>query len=139
MVGGATASFEKTRSGGYDVRNRSIVMLGLMCALLPMALTAQTNVTGLWTMTFSTDQGDLPATLSLEQDGEAVTGELISDQGVTAFEGTIMGNMLKWEIEVDAGGAVFAISMEGTVDGDEMTGTADFGGYGGGAWSAKRE
>ncbi len=121
------------------MRKQSIVMLGLLCALLPATISAQTNVAGEWTMMFSTDQGDLPATLTLEQDGEMLTGELSSDQGTTPFEGTITGNMLKWEIEVDAGGAIFAITMEGTVEGDEMSGTADFGGYGGGDWSATRQ
>ncbi len=120
------------------MRKRSIVMLGLMCALLPVTLAAQTDVTGEWAMTFGTDAGDLPATLTLEQDGETLTGVLVSDQGTIEFEGTIMGNMLKWVVEVDANGQFLEISMEGTVEGDEMTGTADFGGYGGGAWSAKR-
>ena len=113
-------------------------MLGLMCAVLPVALAAQ-DVTGEWTMTFSTDGGDLPATLTLAQDGETLTGVLVSDQGTIEFEGTIMGNMLKWVVEVDAGGQFLEISMEGTVEGDEITGTADFGGYGGGAWTATRE
>ena len=40
--------------------------------------------------------------------------------------------------EVDAGGAFIEITIEGTVDGDEMMGTLDFGGYGGGDWTAKR-
>ena len=51
---------------------------------------------------------------------------LVSDQGTVEFEGTIMGNMLKWVMEVDAGGQFFEISMEGTIEGDEITGTADF-------------
>ena len=119
------------------MRIRSMVVLGFIFVLLPVALTAQ-DVTGTWNMTFSTDGGDLPATLVLAQDGEAVTGELVSDQGTVEFEGTIMGNELKWVIEVDAGGQFIEISMDGTVEGDEMTGTADFGGYGGGSWSATR-
>ena len=58
--------------------------------------------------------------------------------GTLEFEGTITGNMLKWVMEVDAGGAFLEITMEGTVDGDEITGTLDLGGYGGGDWTAKR-
>ena len=121
------------------MQKRSIVILGLMCALLPMALTAQTNVTGEWTMTFTSDQGDQSAALTLEQDGETLTGSLSSEIGVTEFEGTITGNMLKWVLEVDAGGQFLEITMEGTVEGDEIAGTADFGGYGGGEWTAVRQ
>ena len=51
---------------------------------------------------------------------------------------TISGNKLEWVIEIDAGGQFIEIAMDGTVDGDELTGTADFGGYGGGDWTAKR-
>ena len=58
--------------------------------------------------------------------------------GTLEFEGTITGNMLKWVMEVDAGGAFLEITMEGTVDGDEITGTLDLGGYGGGDWTAIR-
>lgn len=126
-------------TGRNDVRIRSMVVFGFMLVLLPMALTAQTDVTGTWTMTFMTDQGNSPATLVLEQDGETLTGELVSDQGTIEFEGTVMGNALKWAIEVDAGGQFIEISMDGTVEGDEITGTADFGGYGGGSWTATRD
>ena len=55
------------------MRKRSIVMFGLMCALLPVTLAAQTDVTGEWAMTFGTEAGDLPATMTLAQDGETLT------------------------------------------------------------------
>ena len=74
----------------------------------------------------------------MQQDGEKLTGELISDQGTLEFEGTITGDKLEWVVEVDAGGAFIEITMDGTVDGDEIMGTADFGGYGGGDWTATR-
>ena len=76
--------------------------------------------------------------MTLQQDGEKLTGELASDQGTLEFEGTITGAKLEWVMEVDAGGAFIEIAMDGTVDGDEMMGTADFGGYGGGDWTGKR-
>ena len=119
-------------------RNRLTVVLGIMATVLTVAVAAQTDVTGTWNMTFDTDQGTTTATLTLQQDGEKLTGELVSDQGTLEFEGTIAGDKLEWVMEVDAGGAFIEIAMDGTVDGDEMMGTADFGGYGGGDWTAKR-
>lgn len=120
------------------MRNRLAVILGIVTAVLTVTVVAQTDVTGEWTMTIDTEQGLLPATMTLQQDGEKLTGTLVSDQGTLEFEGTISGNEVAWVMEVDAGGAFIEITIEGTVDGDEMMGTLDLGGYGGGDWTAKR-
>ena len=120
------------------MRHRLTVTLGLVAAVLTVAVAAQTDVTGKWNMTFDTDQGTTTATMTLQQDGDTLTGELVSDQGTLEFEGTITGDTLEWVMEVDAGGAFIEIAMDGTVDGDEMVGPADFGGYGGGDWTATR-
>ena len=120
------------------MRNRQAVILGIVIAVLMVTLTAQTNVAGEWTMMFNLDSGPSPATMTLQQDGDTLTGELVGDQGTLEFEGTITGDKLEWVMEVDAGGAFIEIAMDGTVDGDEMVGTADFGGYGGGDWTATR-
>jgi len=120
------------------MRHRLTVTLGIVAAVLTVAVAAQTDVTGKRNMTFDTDQGTTTATMTLQQDGDTLTGELVGDQGTLEFEGTIIGDTLEWVMEVDAGGAFIEIAMDGTVDGDEMVGTADFGGYGGGDWTATR-
>ena len=56
------------------MRNRSIALLAIMCAVLPGALAAQTDVAGEWVMAFMTDQGTTEATMTLEQDGETLVG-----------------------------------------------------------------
>ena len=86
------------------MRVRIAVVLALVAAAWT-AVSAQTNATGRWNMTISTDQGSIPTTLTLVQEGEALRG-------------TITGNTLAWVIEVDAGGQFFEIAMEGTIDGD---------------------
>jgi len=121
------------------MRNRSIVLLGIMCAFLPAALAAQTDVSGDWALTFQTEQGDTEATMTLEQDGEKLMGSITSDQGTVEFEGTISDNTVKWVLEIEAEGQFLEITMDGTVDGDTMSGYADFGGFGGGNWTATRQ
>ena len=75
----------------------------------------------------------------MNQDGEKLTGELVAPEvGTLEFEGTITSNKVAWVIEFDAGGQFIEIAFEGTVDGDEMTGTLDVAGYIGGDWTAKR-
>ena len=73
------------------MRNRLAVILGIVTAVLTVTVVAQTDVTGEWTMTIDTEQGLLPATMMLQQDGEKLTGTLVSDQGTLEFEGTIPG------------------------------------------------
>ena len=120
------------------MRNRMAMVLTLVVLAL-VVVAAQTDVTGRWEMTINTDQGALPGTLTLQQDGEALSGSLISDQGTLEFDGgTVSENKIEWVVEVDAGGQFIEISMNGVVDGDMISGTMDFGGYGGGDWTAKR-
>ena len=116
-----------------------MAMVLTLAVLASVVVAAQTDVTGSWDMTINTDQGALPGTLTLQQDGEALSGSLISDQGTIEFDGgTVSENKLEWVVEIDAGGQFIEIAMSGVVDGDMMTGTMDFGGYGGGDWTAKR-
>jgi len=96
------------------MRLRLAVVLAMTVATLT-AVSAQTNASGRWTMTISTDQGSFPTTLTLLQEGETLSGSMASDQGTVEFDGgTVTGNKLAWVIEVDAGG------------------------QGGGDWTAKR-
>jgi len=108
------------------MRHRLAVTLGIVVAVgLTVALAAQTDVTGKWNMTMTlADQSTTTATLTFQQEGEKLTGELVSDlQGTLEFEGTIIGDKIEWVVEVDAGGAFIEIKWDGTVDGDEMMGT----------------
>ena len=116
-----------------------MTMVLTLTVLALVVVAAQTDVTGRWEMTINTDQGALPGTLTLQQDGEALSGSLISDQGTLEFDGGMVSeNKIEWVVEVDAGGQFIEIAMNGVVDGDMISGTMDFGGYGGGDWTAKR-
>ncbi|HJN47047.1 MAG TPA: hypothetical protein QF572_23030 [Vicinamibacterales bacterium] len=118
--------------------HQRILVRALLTLALSVAVTAQSNVAGRWNVTFNTDQGSNAGTMTLQQDGEKVTGSTSTDQGTLEFEGTISGNKLEWVLEIDAGGTFLEITLDGTVDGDEITGTIDLGGYGGGDWTATR-
>ncbi len=120
------------------MRNRWTVGLGVLAAVLTVAVAAQTGVAGEWSVTFETEQGSSGATMTLTQDGEKVMGSMVTEMGTFEFEGTFTDNKMKWVMEIDAGGAFLEITMEGTLDGDEIAGTLDLGGYGGGDWTAKR-
>ncbi len=120
------------------MRNRQVVILGIVIAAFTVAVTAQTDVIGKWDLMFNLESGPAPATMTLTQDGEKVMGSLTSDQGTFEFEVTVSGDTLDWTFELDAGGGAIQIAVTGTIDGDEMTGSVDLGGYGGGDWTATR-
>ncbi len=120
------------------MRNRLTMGLGIAAALFTVAVAGQTGVAGEWNVTFDTEQGSSAATMTLTQDGEKVMGSMVTEMGTFEFEGTFTDNKMKWVMEIDAGGAFIEITMEGTLDGDEIMGTLDLAGYGGGDWTAKR-
>jgi len=62
-----------------------------------------------------------------------------SPQGTLPFEGgTMTGNDLKFTFTINVQGMELPITLTGKVEGETMTGKADFGGFAEGDWSAKR-
>ena len=101
---------------------------------------AQTDLSGMWTLTLQSDQGDTPLPVTIVQDGENLkaTGE-IPDLGPVEMTGTIDGSEVAFEWIFYVEGMEVAITLEGTVaDDGTISGTADFGGFAQGGWSAKR-
>ena len=96
------------------------------------------DVTGIWDMTVESPQGALEVVATLKQEGEKLTGTQASQMGEVALEGTVVGNEIKYTINIDAGGQQMTIVFAGKVEGDAMNGVFDFGGMGTAAWSAKR-
>ena len=107
---------------------------------LPADGVAQTDLSGMWTLTLQSDQGDTPLPVTIVQDGENLkaTGE-IPDLGPVEMTGTIDGSEVAFEWIFYVEGMEVAITLEGTVaDDGTISGTADFGGFAQGGWSAKR-
>ena len=101
---------------------------------------AQADLSGMWTLTVQSDQGDQPLDVTIVQDGMDLkaTGE-IPELGPIEMTGTIDGMDITFEWQLDLEGMPLDIVFMGTLAEDgTMSGTADFGGFGGGGWSAKR-
>jgi hypothetical protein len=113
-------------------------LLFLVCACVPATAIAQTTITGDWDLTINSPQGARTTLVSLQQDGEKVTGVFKSQAGELPVEGTITGTELKLAFTVNFQGQPLPITMSGTVDGASMGGKADFGGFAEGDFSAKR-
>lgn len=89
---------------------------------------AQTaSVAGSWTLTVTTDAGVFNPSLTLEQDGETLTGHYSSEAlGESDVTGTVSGMVVTVSFTADAQGQPVGVVYRGTVDENgEWSGTID--------------
>lgn len=97
------------------------------------------DVTGSWESTVESPQGAMTSAATYKQTGEELTGTHVGQMGELQLKGTVKGNAISYQITIEMGGQQLTITYSGTVNGDTITGTADFGGMGSGNWTAKRK
>src|SRR5262245_5673350 len=106
---------------------------------VPGLAAAQTTVAGNWDVTINSPQGANTSLVVFKQDGDKVSGVFKGRAGELPFEGgTLTGNELKFSFTINAQGMQLPITMTGKVEGESMSGKADFGGFAEGDWTAKR-
>ena len=93
---------------------------------------------GNWNLVVSTPMGERRATLSLKADGGTLTGSQMAD-GSTAeiFDDTVNGNQLSWKVSI-SDPMPLTLEFNGTVDGDEVTGSVTLGNFGSSSFSGTR-
>ena len=84
---------------------------------------------GKWKMVLATAMGPQEMTGCFETDGAILRGELISPVGSQAFEGTVSGNALTWEMKVTKPMSL-TLKYDLKIDGDQLTGKARMGIFG---------
>jgi autotransporter translocation and assembly factor TamB len=124
---------------------KKTVMLLLAAALFVAPVVAQeaprtkVDITGQWTMTVDTPQGQMVITANYKQEGETLTGTHVSEMGEAPLKGTVKGTEVNYTVTLDMDGQQFSIVHKAKVDGDTMTGTADLGEMGTIDFTAKRK
>jgi len=107
--------------------------------LIASPVLAQTNVSGDWDVTVVSPQGANTTPVTFKQEGDKVSGMFKSPQGTLPFEGgSMIGSDLKFTFTINTQGMALPITLTGKVEGDTMSGKADFGGFAEGDWTAKR-
>lgn len=82
------------------------------------------NVGGKWSMTADVDGQTVPVALEFKQDGASVSGSLASEfGGGTLSNGKISGNTVSGVFKAEIQGQSMELQLEGTINGDKMTGT----------------
>src|SRR5437773_4061695 len=102
------------------------------------AQTAATNVAGDWDVTIVSPQGPNTTRLSLKQDAEKLNGMFKSPMGELAVTGSVTGSDVKIGFTIDLQGQSLDITLNGKATGATMAGTAVFGQFGEGEFTAKR-
>ncbi len=92
-------------------------------------------VDGKWNITIKTPMGDQNATLTLKQDGSALTGEMSGAAGSSAIEnGKVDGDTLSWHAKVTSPMPI-TLEFAGKTEGDAISGTVKLGAFGSSTFS----
>lgn len=114
------------------------LLLILFAILFSIPVLGQSGAAGTWDVTLNSPQGTFNMQFILKQDGEKLSGAVKSQRGELPLEGTLKGKdiTLKWTTKYQDND--LPITLTGALDGAAMKGTADYGGFAQGDFSAKR-
>jgi hypothetical protein len=123
---------------------KTLLVAFVILALTSLHLSAWTvavDVSGTWEMTSPGRDGERKSDITIEQDGENIKVTMPGFRGGDPMvaEGTVKGNAIEWSITREGQQGEFTIVYTGTVEGDSMSGTADFAGRRTMDWSAKKK
>jgi hypothetical protein len=116
----------------------TIAAIGAVLLFAAPAAAQTPDITGKWDVTFNTTQGPMPAALTIAKAGDALSGRMTSAQGEVPVTIAQKDKTVSLSLSVQTQNGPLPVSLQGTVDGDAMKGTVDFGGRGSAEWTAKR-
>jgi len=114
--------------------------LALVAALLFAAVSvfAHADVAGNWRVEFVVPTGEMGVNMTINQQGETLSGRVVNEDGEFPLKGKVNGDEVTVTWTVPEQGEPLEITMNGTIDGEYITGTARLGRVGEGSLSARR-
>src|SRR5436190_6729715 len=109
-----------------------------MLTLAAPAFAQATDVAGDWDVTIVSPQGPNTTRLSLKQNADKLDGKFKSQMGELPVTGTVTGSDVKITFTIDIQGQGLDIALNGKANGGTITGTAVFGTFGEGEFTAKK-
>lgn len=100
------------------------------------------DLTGSWSVTLESPQGEQEGTMTLDQQGAFFDGSLDAPFGtMEVTDGTVSGSDVSFTLVLDTGGQTLEFSMTGTAEGEDSMSGSGSGpqGMGNIQWSATRE
>ena len=119
---------------------------GLFAALLIVAMVtvgisrpAADDVSGTWEFKVESAQGTATPSITFKQQGEKLSGTYKGRMGERPLEGTIKDDKIRFSVKLKFQDQEFVVTYSGTVKGNSMSGTVQFGDAGTGKWTASRK
>src|SRR6478735_4320477 len=88
----------------------------------PSAAQTATNVSGTWNASFVTAERAYPATIELKQDGQTLTGNLVSE-AKEKISGSVQGTTVSFTFQTlnpNGDGSVLGVGVKSTLDKDAL-------------------
>lgn len=96
-------------------------------------------IDGTWNITMNTPMGSRDVTLKLDTSAGSLAGEVAIAQGAQTLSNTsVDGDSAKWDVEMSGPMGALTLSYAANFDGDSVSGTVQFGGFGSGDFSGTR-
>jgi autotransporter translocation and assembly factor TamB len=104
------------------MQRRNFAALAALLALSAVAAWAA-DITGTWTGSIASPNGDFSLTYTFKQDGAKLTGTVTGPGGdpMPLVDCKLDGENISFAVKVDMGGNTATFSSKGTVKGDEMS------------------
>jgi imidazolonepropionase-like amidohydrolase len=130
IVGRGSGSFVGTRAGGPPPSGTTPQSTPPPAGTQPPAATgtppsgAAASLSGTWALTSSFGQRQTASTLTLEQQGDRLSGRIEGRTGTNEItDGSVNGNSFRFTTNATFGGQTVSLTYEGTVSGNQMSGT----------------
>jgi hypothetical protein len=114
-----------------------LALLTILGCALPLTA-GQGPANGEWQMSFVSPNGPQELTVYLSQEGPRLTGHISSEYGEYPVRGSVDGQNVTLSWTIVEQGKELAITANGKLDGDSMTGTIRLGNVGTARFSATR-
>lgn len=123
------------------MKRRSISVLAAVlfaAAALP-AFAQDVDPTGTWDLMFSTQNGPIGAQMVINKDAAGYAGTISSELGTAPIQAAVKGSAVTVGFTMSMStGDQLGVTMNATIAGDDMKGSFDAGGSGGGEFTGKR-
>src|SRR5438270_1527953 len=131
VVGRGSGSFVGTRAGAQPPPTGTTPQGGTTtpaggqppAGTRPQPAGAATSLSGTWALTSSFGGQQITSTLTLEQQGDRLSGRVESRFGTGEItDGSVTGNTFRFTTNATFGGQTISLTYEGTVSGNQMSG-----------------
>ena len=103
------------------------------------SMAADTDVSGDWEITVSTQRGEMTWEVQFEQEGSNLTVTMSGQRGEVTGEGTITGSEIEWTTTRSTPRGEMTMTWSGTVEGNTMSGEVEFGSFGSRSWEGTKK